>query len=215
MPEDKPRSLRDPSEREARKGRLDERHVQPLTALVREIREEKLGKIKPQDVPYFDPLAGGTEARCLFLLQDPGPNAVKSRSISRNNDDSTAETFFELNKAVTLPREGSVSWKIVPWRLGSVGAEGIEKGIPWLLRLLEHLGELEVIVLVGNKAQDATVENALGRRKAEKCLRLQFMPHPGPVNIRTRPESKMEILRVLRRSEEDPQHPRHRVSLAA
>ncbi len=198
MPEDKPRSLRDPSERETRKDRLDAPRIQPLTALVRRIREERQEEIKPEDVPYFVPLDGGIEARCLFLLQDPGPKAVKSCSISRNNDDSTAETFFELNKAATLPREETVSWNIVPWRIGSVGAKDIEEGIPWLLQLLERLKELEVIVLVGKKAQDAQVVNAIGRRRAEQSLRLQFMPHPGPMNIRTRSESREKILRVLR-----------------
>lgn len=198
MPEDKPRSLRDPSERETRKDRLDERRIQPLTALVRKIWEEKQEEINPEDVPYFDPLDGGTKARCLFLLQDPGPKAVKSRFISRNNDDSTAETFFELNKVATLPREETVSWNIVPWRIGSVGAKDIEEGIPWLLQLLELLKELEVIVLVGKKAQNAQVVNAIGRRKAEKSLRLLFMPHPSPRNIRTRSESGEKVLHVLR-----------------
>lgn len=198
MPEDKPRSLRDPSEREARESRLDEPPVKPPTNLVGKIRKEELEKIKPEDVPYLDPLDGGTRSRCLFLLQDPGPKAVRSGFISRNNDDSTAETFFNLNKAATLPREVTVSWNIVPWRIGSVGAEDIEEGIPWFLRLLDLLKELEVIVLVGKKAQDAQVVNAIGRRRAEKSLRLRSMPHPGPQNIRTRAESSKKILCVLK-----------------
>jgi hypothetical protein len=49
---DHPKSLKDPSQIAARKKRLDEKHINPLTEFVKKIRRERRG----YDVPYFDPL---------------------------------------------------------------------------------------------------------------------------------------------------------------
>ncbi len=199
MLEDKPRSLRDPSERETRKDRLDDPRIQPLTAQVRRIREEKQEEIKPEDIPYFDPLDGGIQARCLFLLQDPGPKAVKSCFISRNNDDPTAENFFRLNEKAGLDRKLTVSWNIVPWRVRDVGDQEIQQGIPYLRCLLQHLQNLEVIVLVGQKAQSWRVVNAISLRADGRCARLVFMSHLSQRVSNRWPEKEAEILDVLRR----------------
>lgn len=66
-------------------------HIAPLTEYVAKLRLRGLG-----EVPDFDPLDGGIEARILFLLEKPGPmtaeggKRIGSGFISRNNDDSTA-----------------------------------------------------------------------------------------------------------------------------
>ena len=113
---DEPKSLRHSQEREARLVRVDEPHVRELNRLVRHIRDrEGLEK----QVPFFDPDDGGVEACCLFLLEAPGPRAVGSGFVSRNNPDETAKNFFLLNQDADLDRRLTVSWNIVPWYLGT------------------------------------------------------------------------------------------------
>ena len=72
-----------------------------------------------REIPYFDPLDGGIAAKCFFLLEAPGPKAVVSGFISRNNPDETAKNFFNLNQDADLPRKSTVSWNVVPWYIGS------------------------------------------------------------------------------------------------
>jgi hypothetical protein len=55
-------------------------------------------------IPYFDPLDGGVGASVLFLLEAPGPRAVASGFISRDNPDETAKNFHEFNAAAGLAR---------------------------------------------------------------------------------------------------------------
>jgi len=113
---DSPKSLGNPAEVDARKALLHHAHISPLTEFVEELRYEA-GKTK--EVPYFDPWDGGIEAECLFLLEAPGRRAVDSGFISRNNPDETAKNWFELNLAVGIRRERTISWNLVPWYIGS------------------------------------------------------------------------------------------------
>ena len=70
-------------------------------------------------IPQFDPLDGGIDAECLFLLEAPGPKAVNSGFVSRNNPDETAKNFFELNVGAGLERSKTITWNVVPWYVGS------------------------------------------------------------------------------------------------
>ena len=58
---------------------LDAPHVAPLTVHVRWLRA--LG----YQVPDFDPLDGGCEAKAVFLLESLRSRAVGTRFISRDN----------------------------------------------------------------------------------------------------------------------------------
>jgi hypothetical protein len=95
---------------------LREWHIAALTGLVNKAREES-GKEKAK--PFFDPLDGGVVARCLFLLEAPGPRAVASGFVSRNNPDESARNFFGLNREAGISRELTITWNIVPWHIGS------------------------------------------------------------------------------------------------
>src|SRR5690242_12415653 len=92
--DDYPRSMRDAGVRQRRRAMLTLPHVAPLTAYAAELRLRS-----SVEVPEFDPLDGGVDARVLFLLEKPGPmtadgSRFSGRSgsgfISRNNDDPTA-----------------------------------------------------------------------------------------------------------------------------
>lgn len=143
---DKPRSLKYYSEQERRKKMLYLPHIKPLTLFVNEMNDLNY------EVPYFDPCDGGVESKALFLLQDPGPKAITSGFISRNNDDPSAENQFKFQIAAGLNRKDTLLWNVIPWRVESVKALDREEAIPYLIRLFTFLPKLRVIILSGGEA---------------------------------------------------------------
>jgi uracil-DNA glycosylase len=150
-------------------------------------------------VPEFDPLDGGVQAECLFLLEAPGGRAVGSGFVSRNNPDETAKNFFLLNEQAGLPRERTVTWNVVPWYVGSgtkiraVTLADIRASEPHLKELLSLLPKLRVVVLIGRKAQraKALVKRMPLRYEVFEC------PHPSPLSLNGRPERRAEVLHCL------------------
>ncbi len=186
--EDEPRSLKREEVRKEREELLrTEPRIQRLRGFVEDMRVEKRGL----DVPDFDPLDGGVEARCLFLFEAaggktiPGGKTKGSGFASRNNNDESAEKFFRLNGEVGLDRELTASWNIVPWALREKNRnrkptpEELDEGLRLLGRLLERLPEVEVAVLCGEYARRAT-----GFLYTEhSALHVLHAPHPGPQSM--------------------------------
>jgi uracil-DNA glycosylase len=150
-------------------------------------------------IPDFDPWDGGVAAELLFVLEAPGPKAVASGFVSRNNPDETARNFFELTAAAGLPRERSVVWNIVPWYIGAghrirpaVGPD-IASGWPHLLRLLARLPRLRAVVLVGRKAQRVSAD----LEDARPDLRRFCSAHPSPMFINRAPGNRALVQREL------------------
>lgn len=125
-------------------------------------------------MPHFDPAEAGVEARVLLLLEAPGPKTVPewggSGFISVDNDDPTAQNVWTSRKTVGL-HEHVLAWNIVPWVLGraSVKPSRVElaQGSLELRALLDLLPDLRVIVLSGQKSQeawDAHLDLAIGDR---------------------------------------------------
>jgi uracil-DNA glycosylase len=176
---------------------LTEPHVSALTQFVDQVRHERGGEAV---VPYCDPADGGVRADCLFLLEAPGPRAVKSGFVSRNNPDETAKNFMLLNEEARIPRARTVTWNIVPWYIGnsqrirSATARDVEEGWPYLRRLLALLPHLAVAVLVGRNAQ--RIRHRL--TEARPNLRILDCPHPSPLNVNRRPENRGRVLDALR-----------------
>ena len=196
--EDVPKLLGNDSARRERLGQLHESHVSPLTEFVETLRREKGSSF---EIPFFDPWDGGTEARVLNLLEAPGPKAVRSGFISRNNPDETAKNSFELHRAAGIPRQWSVSWNIVPWYIGTgikirpAKADDIAAATRSLERLLGLLPNLEAIVLIGRKAQRAE-DRVQTLRPGIKIFR---SPHPSPLFVNNAPGNRDMILSVLRK----------------
>jgi len=188
---DCPKSLGNPAEVEARKTLLRQPHISRLTAFVEKIRTTT-GQTK---VPYFDPLDGGIEAECLFLLEAPGSRAVHSGFISRNNPDESAKNWFELNREVGIPREQTISWNIVPWYIGSgqkirpASKKDIQDGLPYLYRLIALLPRLRIVALVGGKAQSIS-DLLLQRYPAMGIFKL---PHPSPLFVNHAPRNRERL----------------------
>lgn len=103
---DASKSLGNATVREARLAAIEQPHVAPLTAFVRQLRAE----MRPTHaIPYFDPLDGGTHASILFLPEAPGPRAIEAGFVSRNNPDETAKNFYLPNQEVGIDRELTVT----------------------------------------------------------------------------------------------------------
>ncbi len=153
---DEPYALQNKNERECRLKRLGDPHIAPLTEFVLSIRQAH--RIRER-IPYFDPCDGGAQAKALFLLESPGPKAVASGFISRNNPDPTAKNMCELLGKTGIHRSDTVLWNVVPWYVGT-GAKlsglrpvDLEKGSRYLIELLQLLPHLQCVVLVGKRAQ--------------------------------------------------------------
>ena len=152
-PDDYPRSMREEGVRLRRRAMLTEPHVAPLTRFAQQLRDSS-----SFEVPDFDPLDGGVNARALFLLEKPGPRVSVlsggSGFISRNNDDPSAEATFGFMDEAGIPRKATVSWNVVPWWNGTIDLTDaeLEEGAASLVGLIALLPRLRVVVLVGQSA---------------------------------------------------------------
>ena len=196
---DRPKLLGDPTAVAARLLQLHEPHIAPLTRFVETLRKEAGPNAA---VPYFDPWDGGVEAEVLMLFEAPGPKAVKSGFISRNNPDETAKNFFELSMEAGLERKVTVLWNAVPWYIGSgtkiraATTTDLASGLRPLPQLLRLLPKVQTIVLVGKKAEKASIQLSAVKYKLYSC------PHPSPMFVNNAPDNRGKILTVLKRVRE-------------
>lgn len=191
---DAPKTLASESEQTQRATLLAQPHVQPLARLVQEMRD---GRGEGFAIPDFDPLDGGIDARLLFLLEAPGPKAVQSGFVSRNNPDETAKTFYLLNAEAGIDRRLTAIWNAVPWYIGSgtrirpADRIDVRSADGWLSELLLMLKDLQIVVLVGRKARHAeTVVHA-----SRPDVLIETMPHPSPMHVNRSPGNR-DLLRA-------------------
>ena len=155
--EDAPYTL-NTAEVQRRLEMLGHPHMKPLTDYLVSVRTA-LGD--QHYVPDFDPCDGGIHARALFLLEAPGPKAKASKFVSSNNPDPTARNLWDLIHNAGIVRADTLIWNIVPWYVGTgkhilpVNSADIRQALPHFKELLDLLPRLEMIVLVGRKAQHA------------------------------------------------------------
>lgn len=183
-------------ERQRRLKLLEQPHVKPLMEYLQSIQLE-MGT--EYSMPYFDPSDGGIAAKVLFLLEAPGPRAVGSGFISRNNPDQTAKNINELLQAAKIPRKSTLLWNIVPWYVGDQGRirpvnkQDIRQALPFLQKLLQLLPYLESVVLVGRKAQDALFEI----QKLAPNVSIYQCYHPSPRVFNVWPEKRNAVLSIF------------------
>jgi uracil-DNA glycosylase len=180
-----PKALGNEQERKNRLSMLGDSHIAPLTVFVEELRTE----IGPDyDVPYFDPLDGGIEAKALFVLEAPGAKATQSGFISRDNPDETAKNMLAFLIEAELKRSDTILWNVVPWYIGDdtrirpANSRDIRDGLPYLEKLTKLLPHLKVIALVGKKASRAS---AMIRSITQLPVIETYHPSPRFVNIET------------------------------
>ena len=193
---DAPKTLASGSECASRTALLTQPHVAGLAHLLERMRK---AKGPGYEIPNFDPLDGGTDAQVLFLLEAPGPKAVASGFVSRNNPDETAKNFFLLNAEAGIDRRRTVTWNAVPWYIGSgtkirpAKRDDVREADEWLTELLATLDRLCFVVFVGKKALHA--QGVV--RSARPDLEVMTMPHPSPMFINRASANRSRILAVL------------------
>jgi len=157
-------------------------------------------------VPAFDPKDGGAAAKVLFLLEAPGPRAVKSGLISRNNPDQTARAFNELLAEASIFPAETLLWNVVPWYIGNpeltkirpARVADLKQAEPHLAELLGLLQALRAVVLVGRKARHKSVRTLI-ERKAGGRIEVFECYHPSPLVLNGRPHNRTKILDELKK----------------
>jgi uracil-DNA glycosylase len=188
-------ALRNADEQQRRRALLQAGHIAPLTEYVRHLRAS-LGY--NQEIPYFDPQDGGINASLLFFLEAPGPKAVASGFVSRDNPDPSARNMTQLLTESGVPRRETVLWNIVPWYVGDhgrirpVNQKDINAAASSLKSLRPLLPNVRVVVLVGGKAQKTRIAiEELFQTPVLAC------PHPSQRVLNIWPQKREEIKSVF------------------
>lgn len=131
-------------------------------------------KLIDPSVPYVASTYGGTEARILILLSDPGPKTQEGKTqgsgfISHENEDDTAARlgrclwFAELleKQAIGSFAPAVIGWNAYPWmvergpnnKMRAPNAAELKFGAKYLDKLLTLLPKQTIVVLMGVKAK--------------------------------------------------------------
>jgi uracil-DNA glycosylase len=190
-----PKSLADPAALAARRALADGPHVAPLRALARRIAAER-----DAPVPDPDPLDGGVAARCLLLLETPGPMVLRTGFVTRDSANGTAANLFRFLAEAGIPRSETLIWNAVPWVIHAPGAlnraprrSEARAAEPYLAPLLGLLPRLAVAILAGRFATGCGPALAALR----PGLPVIAIPHPSPTYVCTSPEVPARIRRGL------------------
>lgn len=128
-------------------------HVAPLNRLV----DGLVGYEDRGWLPYVAPVHGGTRARVLSVLRDPGPKTLVeggSGMLCVENDDPTAETQARLFDGAGIALGDVTPWNAYPWYVNRApsGAE-LQAGVAALVQVVERIPKLRVVLLQGRHAQ--------------------------------------------------------------
>ncbi|MGH3631569.1 MAG: hypothetical protein ACRDRL_29545, partial [Sciscionella sp.] len=132
--------MRDTTFRLQQVAELRAEHVAPINDLVDQL-------IDPTAwlwAPYVAPMHGGTNARLLSVLSDPGPKTNTAHGgsgfLCMENDDATAERISGLFAAARISPDDIVPWNVYPWYINKPPtAVQLESGVEPLRRLLQLL----------------------------------------------------------------------------
>ena len=98
-----------------------------------------------------------------------------------------------------MPRKETILWNAVPWYVGTgrkirpVTKLDLEESKPYLSDFVALLQRLEVVVLVGKKAQRLKDHGAL-----PTSARIMFTPHPSPLYVNRAPGNRANLTNALR-----------------
>lgn len=188
--------LSDPAAVEARRAGLEAPRMRPLAAFAAGLRERT-----GLPVPDADPADGGADARCLLLLETPGPTIARTGFVSCDNPTPTGANLRRFLAAAGLPRASLLVWNAIPFVIHAPGAKNrapraaeARAGLALLPGLLALLPDLRACVLAGRAAAAA----APVLRAERSGLPLFEMPHPSPTFVCTSPEVPRRIVAALK-----------------
>ena len=161
---------------DTREVRLSEPHVAPLMALVREWRERE-----HLEVPNVDPNDGGVDARMLVLLESPGPRAVGTGFVSRDNPDPSARNIGRLLDGAGFARSEVLLWNVVPFCVSTVDRNRnasraqIVGAVPKTRAFIDRVRDLRIDRLRGQTRADGPAAPA----RAGRCRLHRYLPSRG------------------------------------
>lgn len=193
-----------------RTGQLDGRyepHVEAVNRLVDDLMEAEPPAGRGW-VPYIAPLHGGSEARVLSILRDPGPKTNKdtgSGMLCVENDDDSAELQCRLLDSVDLTARDLTPWNTYPWfrydQSSGLSSPQITEGLAPLEKVISIMEDnLQVILLQGGEAK--TLWKRFVRKNPRTAARYAVVEtyHPGRTSLR-HPDPEIRKAREERRWE--------------
>ena len=196
-----PRSMADAAFRQQQLDDVYAPHIAPINRYVDELREQGRGWL-----PSVAPLHGGTRARVLSILRDPGPatqEGTGSGFLCTENDDGSAELMSLLLAGAGLSPFDLLPWNAYPWHINKAPtASQLDAGIPTVLRLLDLAPSIEVVLLQGNDADHGwrrllRLHPGIERERGLTVVRTF---HPSPQALFTKDPAE-RAARVARREE--------------
>ncbi|NTW88392.1 MAG: uracil-DNA glycosylase [Desulfobulbaceae bacterium] len=153
------------------------------------------------EVPEFDPENGNEDAKFLFLLEAPGPKAIKTGLISFNNPDPSAKNFKKQVSTAGIDKRDIALWNVVPWYIGnenqtlirSAKTSDIEVALKYLKLVIAAMKSIKCIILVGGAARKTHV--ALS---SITTVRIFSCHHPSAKVLNSYPKVEEENLKVFR-----------------
>ena len=136
---------------------------------------------------------GALDAKVLILLETPGPKAVASRFVSRDNPDPSARNLGRVLDDARLARADVVLWNVVPQCVSTTelnrnaSAAEIRDALPALQAFIDQLPKLAVVVFCGRSAQRASNQVDLPSR-----VKVLETFHPGAMAY-NRPTYRADI----------------------
>ena len=150
---------------------------------------------------------GGSEARILSILRDPGPMTHETKGsgmLCVENDDDSAALQCELLASVDLTPADLIPWNAYPWyrndQSSGLRSPQITEGIEPLARLISVMPKLEAVLLQGGEAK--TLWKRFGRKHPRVADRYPAVEtyHPGRTALRD-PDPTVREARARRRFE--------------
>jgi hypothetical protein len=167
--------MADAAFREAQRQHLYDEHVRPINQVVDTLREMGRGWL-----PYVAPMYGGTSARLLSLLRDPGPKTQAeggSGLLSMENDDATAEAISSYFADAGIDAKDIVPWNVYPWYINRApSAAELNAEIEPLRALVELMPNLRVVMLHGGTAQNGWRRFCRAHPRVAQERRFEVLP---------------------------------------
>jgi uracil-DNA glycosylase len=163
-------------------------HVAPFNHFVDELRKDD----NRGWAPYIAPMHGGTYARLLTVLQDPGPGTqdqIGSGFLCIENNDPTAINLDNIFKQHRIAVNDLLPWNSYPWYINSQKPPNVDQrraGTKPLKIVVDLLPRLRVVVLLGVYAHDSwkRLETAYPGLAQKRGLRVIHTYHASPQALR-------------------------------